>query len=562
MYLKNCVDIPDIPGKITIRKGIYVMYEIGRKYNSVKKYNIPDRVTIGKLCEDEEGKMYPNEKFMTYFPEEDLDGYYEFPNRSSCLRIGAFLVIKKLLKETGIKEIIEDIFEDESGLFLDLVAYSIITENNAAQYYPDYGYNHPLFTPMYHIYSDSKISSFLQSITNDQRLDVLNRWNNNRDHENNIYVSYDSTNKNVQAGEIEIAEFGHAKDDPTKPIINVGVGYDHDNKEPLFYEEYPGSIVDISQLKYMVDKAIGYGYKNVGFILDRGYFSKGNLKYLDENQMPFVVMAKGNSKFINGFVKEVQGTFEDDRKKRISKYKVYGTTIRKPLFSTEEKNRYIHIYFNDLRAAVERENLETKIERLYPNLKKLIGTDKVVKEAEKYFRFERDKEGVIAAIAPKNAEISKAKKLCGYFVIITSKRMTAENALYLYKSRDESEKLFRADKSYLGNSAMRVQTEEALKAKILIGFVALIIRNKIYTKLDMHIEEGANKPNYMTVPAALKELEKIEMIRQSDGIYRLDHAVTATQRNILKAFDIDAKSVPRKALFIADELAKVDGIRF
>ena len=28
----------------------------------------------------------------------------------------------------------------DCGLFLDLGAYSIITENNAAQYYPDYAY--------------------------------------------------------------------------------------------------------------------------------------------------------------------------------------------------------------------------------------------------------------------------------------------------------------------------------------------------------------------------------------------------------------------------------------
>ena len=562
MYYKTLVKIPDIQGKITIRKNIYVMYEIGRKYNSEKKYNVPDRVTIGKICKDEEGKMYPNEKFVTYFPDEEMPEFDVHPDRSSCLRIGAYIVIEKLLKDTGLKDIIYDIFQDEGGLFLDLVAYSIVTENNASQYYPDYGYNHPLFTENYRIYSDSKISTFLRKVTDNQRLEVLNRWNDDRDHDNNIYISYDSTNKNIQAGEIEIAEFGHAKDDPTKPIVNIGVGYDHDNREPLFYEEYPGSIVDISQLKYMVDKAVGYGYKKVGFILDRGYFSKGNLRYMDEKQMPFVIMAKGNARFINGFVKEVQGTFEDDRKKRISKYKVYGTTVRTKLFPTDDKNRYIHIYYNDLRAAVERENLEAKIERTERNLRKLIGTDKVVKEAEKYFRFERDKEGIIAAIGPKNAEITRAKKMCGYFVIVTSKRMTAENALSLYKSRDESEKLFRADKSFLGNSAMRVQTDEALKTKILIGFVALIIRNKIYTYLDSIIEEGEVKPNYMTVPAALKELEKIEMIRQSDGRYRLDHAVTATQRNILRAFGLDAKSILREALFLSDELAKVDGIRF
>lgn len=38
------------------------------------------------------------------------------------------------------------------------------------------------------------------------------------------------------------------------------------------------------------------------------------------------------------------------------------------------------------------------------------------------------------------------------------------------------------------------------------------------------------KPNYLNVPAAIRELEKIEMTRQPDKIYRLDHAVSKTQK--------------------------------
>ena len=51
----------------------------------------------------------------------------------------------------------------------------------------------------------------------------------------------------------------------------------------------------------------------------------------------------------------------------------------------------------------------------------------------------------------------------------------------------------------------------------------------------------------MNVPAAVRELEKIEMIRQTDGEYRLDHAVTATQKTILKAFKMDAEYVQKEA---------------
>ena len=43
----------------------------------------------------------------------------------------------------------------------------------------------------------------------------------------------------------------------------------------------------------------------------------------------------------------------------------------------------------------------------------------------------------------------------------------------------------------------------------------------------------AKKPNYMSVPAAIQELDKIKMARQLDGKYWLDHAVTATQKTTL-----------------------------
>ena len=65
-------------------------------------------------------------------------------------------------------------------------------------------------------------------------------------------------------------EFGEAKVDAGLPIFNYAVGYDVNNQEPLMYEKYSGSINDVSQLQFMVDKIKGYGYKNIGFILERG----------------------------------------------------------------------------------------------------------------------------------------------------------------------------------------------------------------------------------------------------------------------------------------------------
>lgn len=57
------------------------------------------------------------------------------------------------------------------------------------------------------------------------------------------------------------------------------------------------------------------------------------------------------------------------------------------------------------------------------------------------------------------------------------------------------------------------------------------------------MEKQESKPNYMTVPIALSELEKVELVRGLDGRYRFDHAVATAQKKILKVFQMDADSV-------------------
>lgn len=61
----------------------------------------------------------------------------------------------------------------------------------------------------------------------------------------------------------------------------------------------------------------------------------------------------------------------------------------------------------------------------------------------------------------------------------------------------------------------------------------------------------------MTVPAAIRELEKIELIRQSDHGYRMDYAVTDTQKEILKAFNMTAANVRTQAAAINEDLMKI-----
>lgn len=121
----------------------------------------------------------------------------------------------------------------------------------------------------------------------------------------------------------------------------------------------------------------------------------------------------------------------------------------------------------------EREEFETQMDRFNKYLKRnegrqISGTDAL----EAYFNlFFDDKKKVFLFAKEKVEVIERVLTLCGYFVIVTSEEMTAREALLLYKSRDDSEKLFRSDKSYLGNKSFRVGSEESASAKIFIDSI-------------------------------------------------------------------------------------------
>ena len=188
--------------------------------------------------------MFLNERFQNYFPEIELPEELPLAYRSCCLKIGSCVIIQKILDEYKLVPMLKKRFGNDTGLVLDLVSYLIIEEENAGQYYPDFAFTHPLLTDKMTIYSDSKVSRLLNSITKDQSIGFLDDWNAKRDH------------KNSEAGDIDIVEFGKAKDDKGFPVFNLSIAMDKTNWIPLFYEvyeEYPGSVTDVSQFTFILN---------------------------------------------------------------------------------------------------------------------------------------------------------------------------------------------------------------------------------------------------------------------------------------------------------------------
>lgn len=60
---------------------------------------------------------------------------------------------------------------------------------------------------------------------------------------------------NTVADSLTLSEYGHAKDNPDLPQVNVSIGYNQTNEVPLFYELYLGSIIDNTECQKMENRA-------------------------------------------------------------------------------------------------------------------------------------------------------------------------------------------------------------------------------------------------------------------------------------------------------------------
>lgn len=71
---------------------------------------------------------------MKYFGDLEQLEERESTRRSSCIRMGTFLAIRKILEGYGLSAMIRKYFGERES------------EDSAAQHYSAYAYNHPLFT--------------------------------------------------------------------------------------------------------------------------------------------------------------------------------------------------------------------------------------------------------------------------------------------------------------------------------------------------------------------------------------------------------------------------------
>lgn len=541
------VDLPDRTVTVRTKSGTYVYLTQRVEYSSKLKCSRPKRIAIGKL--NEEGMLIPNQNYFDLYGKPvELDVPGERADSISC---GPFVVVDSIARKTQLMDVLESVFPEQWEKILDLAAYMMMTENNVMQYFEDYGYHHALFNDCN--FTDSTIGRLFDNMSI-KDMDLFIRAWVKMHADKDIYISYDSTNMNCVAGNLELAEYGHAKDNPDLPQINMSLGYNQTGNKPLFYSLYPGSIIDNTECEKMVERAKYYECENMGFILDRGYFSIKNIRYFERNGYDYILMTKGNAGFVQEAVEECQAILRNGYTNYIEEHELYGMTLEKDLFGTG-KTEYVHVYYDGIQAEKEKIIINGRYKKMDEIMEEKVQRKtqrkEDVKAYEGYYKVRFDDNGYLLAYQRKEKKIKEMVNKVGYFVIVTSKKMDAAEALSIYRDRDAVEKTFRMEKSYLGFDVFRVHNTEKLESKVFVSFVALIIRNEIYQALKPMYKKN-RKEN--TVPKVIREYERLGITKLSDNKYHVRYSLTSRQKKILGAVGVTEKDYMDKVNKIVQAL--------
>jgi len=517
------VPLPD-KGIMVRRSGTYhYVYKIIRSYRNDKGQATSERISIGKL-DEKSGLLLPNNNYWLYYEQDAIE---LLPSFDSIRSLGATFLITTILRSFQIEHILKATLGPERAAQVLTAATYMVCRGNIMEHILGWCEGYTLHeTAM----SDRQASALFASITHDERMAFFKLWA--RKHPKDCYLAYDVTSFSSYAKGIEDTEWGYNRDGDKLPQINLGCYMGYESALPLFYVTYPGSIVDKSHMSYMMAYNDDLGIDDATFVMDKGFASTVNIRYMHSKQLPYILSVTVRHKATKDAIDKVRDTILS-MKQRIGQG-VYADHVR-GFFYGELSN--MHIYYDPGLAEAHRADLYRTVEAQKERLGQLEQLTK--REAKRYsafFDIDLAKDGSFT-LECSHPRIDEAAKNAGFFCLLTSTGLDSAEVLNIYRRKDVIEKGFDDLKNHIDMKRLRTHNTHTTDGKLFCAFVALIAASHINARLGTFMRD-----NSMSKDSVIAELEKIKAVIVSAD-RRLMNPITKTQRSILETFGLGENEV-------------------
>lgn len=509
----HCVKVPN-------GKHIYIHYTV-RSYRNKNGKPTNDRVSVGKL-DEETGMLIPNKRYYELF-EEQLKREPEY-----IRDYGVYAAFSGVVKKIGLERAIRKHFPEKADEILTAAQY-MLCEGNVMYYLSDWQEGKMSFCQK--VLSSTALSRLFTGIDSKARLAFFNDWIKKRDAQE--FIAYDVTSISSYGKGMEHAEWGYNRDKERLPQLNLGMYYGEKSGLPLYYRIYPGSITDKTHLKYMLEDTSLLSNKNVKFVMDRGFYSAENLRYMTEKTCRFVIALPNTLKYCKELIQQRRDEIINRSEYYLGPGKPYGKSYE----TTELGFRMrVHVYYDPDKAARDSRMLYEKIQRVENELAEMKEPPARKLHYDKYFFINRSSQDGSLAYRRNPEAIDKALAQCGFFLIAeTDFHKTSAEILDIYRRRDVVEKSFDNLKNDLDMKRLYIHSDEAAEGKSFVAFVALIVRSHMLNRLQPLMAE-----RHFTFQKILLELDKAKLVASADRVTgcRPLNPTTRTQRDIFSLLDI------------------------
>ena len=353
---------------------------------------------------------------------------------------------------------------------------------------------------------------------------------------------YDLTSYSSQSRSMEFLEYGYSRSEYDLPQVNVSLVESSESGIPIFYDIYPGSVVDVTTVHNTVDILKSAGVKDVTLIMDRGMFSSPNIEYLPDSGVGFIMPASYSVKEVKRIALLSRRSIEKGGNMiRISGDIVF---VQRQEIRIGKSLVNAWVYYAPGRDKMERVSFYSALHDRMDQLsrRKVRRWEKPREIAGEimgpYLSFISWKHDGSFHVRVRDNAVSQRVNRCGITIITFTGDHDAQYVLSEYKKRDSVEKLFLSSKSFAGGEPLRDHGMETLRGEMFVNLITLAIRSRMLQ--DMRAS-GLLK-NY-SVEKMLLELHKLRKIKLQDR-KEITTEITRQQKDILDAFSIKPEHVP------------------
>lgn len=272
----------------------------------------------------------------------------------------------------------------------------------------------------------------------------------------------------------KLIKFGFSKDHRSdRPQISIGLAMDAATRIPIGLTIMPGNTVDVTHFKASFEQISPFLDENCLIVFDNGGYSDGNAKMVTSAGHHFLTRAqinKSNDKQISSSKTEWEVVDDGVCAHTFTGNLGYTKCI---YFSASKWWESIEKYYAkanrdydemlEMKAALEGRR---KLRKKYRNGNYFVSTKlSYLFQLEGSTREEAIEEAVRHRITGRE----------GYFILMSSKRISAGEMLKIYKSRNDVECAYRDLKHGIDIRPTRNRRENAIKGRVMISFLAYLV---------------------------------------------------------------------------------------